>query len=194
MKIAITGGIGSGKSFVCKRLAQRGITVYDCDSAANRLIKADGALQREISAAAGRNVFQNGRFDKALLSRFILASNANALTIDAIVHPAVARDFLASGLDWLESAILFESGFDRRLHIDRIVCVTAPLEMRIERIMRRDGLPRERVEQWISHQLSQEIKLRLSDHEIVNDGIANLDEQLDKLLAELHKELNYNNL
>ncbi|MCD7714329.1 MAG: dephospho-CoA kinase [Prevotella sp.] len=185
MKIALTGGIGSGKSFVCKQLAMRGITVYDCDSAAKRLINNDAALQRRLSVAVGEDIFPDGRFDKARLSRFIVASAANALAVDNLVHPAVASDFLASGLDWLESAILFESGFNRRLHIDRIVCITAPLQLRIDRIMRRDNLTQERVEQWINRQMPQEEKCRLADFEIANDGISDLNQQIDKLLAAL---------
>lgn len=79
---------------------------------------------------------------KRILAEYILLSNDNAQRIDDIIHPAVAADFQRSGLDWLESAIFFDSGSDRRVHVDKVVCVTAPQEVRIARIMHRDGISR----------------------------------------------------
>ncbi|MCD8281828.1 MAG: dephospho-CoA kinase, partial [Prevotella sp.] len=183
MITAITGGIGSGKSYVCRLLERRGIAVYDCDEAAKRLILSDKALQERLSEAAGADLFPAGRLDKARLSRFILAAERNALAVDNIVHPAVAEDFAASGYTWLESAILFESGFNRRVKIDRVVCVTASMPTRIRRIMARDGLTKEKAAGWIERQMAQEEKLRLSDYEIKNDEGDNPEAQLDRFLA-----------
>jgi dephospho-CoA kinase len=78
----------------------------------------------------------------------------------------------------LESAILFDSGFDRRIHFDYIVCVSAPLEIRIQRVMNRDGISREKTMEWISRQLPQEEVLKRADFEIVNDGMEDIDEQI----------------
>lgn len=186
MTVAITGGIGSGKSYVCRLLERRGIEIYDCDRAAKRLIRSDTALQRRLSEAAGTDLFPGGTLDKARLSRFILAAEENALAVDNIVHPAVARDFLSSGQEWIESAILFESGFDKRIEIDCVVCVTAPLETRIRRIMSRDSLSRAQAEEWISRQMPQEEKVRRSDVELHNDGDTLLEPQIDALLDRLN--------
>ena len=174
MKTGITGGIGSGKSYVCKLLAQRGIEVYDCDAAAKRLIRTSLHLRQQLKALIGS-------LDKAAISRFLLASEENQQAVNAIVHPAVFQDFEESGMMWMESAILFESGADKL--VDRVVVVTAPEEIRIERVMQRDGITREKALQWIARQWPQEQVKARADFEIVNDGQADLNSQIERLLT-----------
>ena len=176
MKVGITGGIGSGKSYVCKRLAKRGITVYDCDAAAKRLIRTSPTLQEQIISLVGS-------LDKAAMSRFLLASETNQQAMNAIIHPAVFRDFEASGIEWMESAILFESG--ARELVDKVVVVTAPQEVRIQRVMQRDGITREKALQWISCQWSQDEVKAHADYEIINDGLADIDSQIEELIKNL---------
>ena len=178
MRVAITGGIGSGKSFVCKRLETFGIRVYDCDAAAKRLMRTSSTLQRDLCRLVGDDVYVDGMLQKQVLAKFLLASEDNKQAVNQIIHPAVARDFECSGYEWLESAILFDSGFDRRIHFDYIVCVSAPLEIRIQRVMNRDGISREKTMEWISRQLPQEEVLKRADFEIVNDGMEDIDEQI----------------
>ena len=178
MRVAITGGIGSGKSYVCKRLEVHGIKVYDCDAAAKRLMRTSSALQRDLCRLVGDDVYVDGVLQKQVLAKFLLASEDNKQAVNQIIHPAVARDFECSGYEWLESAILFDSGFDRRIHFDYIVCVSAPLEVRIQRVMNRDGISREKTMEWISRQLPQEEVLKRADFEIVNDGVEDIDEQI----------------
>ena len=176
-KIGITGGIGSGKSYVCKRLqAKYDIEVYDCDAAAKRLIRTSPDLQQQIIQLVGS-------LDKAAMSRFLLASEANQQAMNAIVHPAVFRDFQESGMQWMESAILFESG--ARQLVDKAVVVTAPLEVRIQRVMQRDGITREKAMQWISCQWSQDEVKAHADYEIVNDGLADIDSQIEELIKSI---------
>ena len=173
-KIGITGGIGSGKSYVCKRLqAKYDIEVYDCDAAAKRLIRTSPDLQHQIIQLVGS-------LDKATMSRFLLASEANQQAMNAVVHPAVFRDFQESGMQWMESAILFESGADKL--VDKSVVVTAPQEVRIQRVMQRDGITREKTLQWMNRQWSQDEVVAHADYEIVNDGIADIDQQIEQLL------------
>ena len=176
MKVGIAGGIGSGKSYVCRRLEARGITVYDCDAAAKRLIRTSTDLQQQLTELIGS-------LDKAAMSRFLLASEANQQALNAIIHPAVFRDFEGSGIQWMESAIMYESGIYRL--VDKVVVVTAPLELRIQRIMSRDSISREKALQWIHRQLPQEQVVARADYEIVNDGIADIDSQIDLLLHRL---------
>ncbi len=176
MKIGIAGGIGSGKSYVCKRLARYGIEVYDCDAAAKRLVRTSPTLQQQLVNLIGST-------DKAAMSRFLLASEENQLAINAIIHPAVFDDFEQSGMQWMESGIMYESGADKLM--DKVVVVTAPEEVRIERIMSRDDISREKALQWIARQWPQEQVRQKADYEIVNDGVADIDQQIEQLLSSL---------
>lgn len=188
MKIAITGGIGCGKSYVCQELRRHGIEVYDCDAGAKRLMRSDADLQKALLALVGEEVYDHqGILQKKVLAGFLLASEANKQAVNDVVHPAVARDFERSGTDWLESAILFDSGFHLRTHFDRVLCVTAPQEVRLQRIMQRDGIGREKALEWIHAQLPQEEVARRSDFIIVNDGIADIPAQVADILEKIRK-------
>ena len=183
MKIAITGGIGSGKSYVCRMLEQRGIRIYDCDSAAKRLMRTSPTLRQQLTELIGPDTYDSeGHLNKAEVARFLLLSEQNAQAINAIVHPAVAQDFLQSGYQWMECAILFESGFDNL--VDKVIVVTAPEEIRIERVMNRDGITREKALEWMHHQWSQEQVVEKSHYEIINDGHP-LEPQIEKILLSL---------
>ena len=192
MKTGIAGGIGSGKSYVCKLLAKRGINVYDCDDAAKRLMRTDEQLKEQLTKLIGPQTYVDGRLNKAAVATFLLSSEANARAIDAIVHPAVFRDFEESGLLWMESAIMFESGADR--YVDNVVVVTAPEEVRIERIMERDGISREKAQEWMQRQWPQEKVRQLAQYEIINDGRQNLDSQIADLLQKLSNTRNTHQL
>lgn len=183
MKIGITGGIGSGKSYICQRLKTRGIEVYDCDSAAKRLIRTSDSIRRQLTQLIGEDTYIGESLNKVAVARFLLASERNAQAIDHIVHPAVFQDFMDSGMQWMESAILYESGINKL--VDRVIVVTAPLEIRIQRVMQRDGITRENVEQWMQRQWSQEEVRKRADYEIVNDGIADIDAQIDIILEKI---------
>ncbi|UKK50247.1 dephospho-CoA kinase [Prevotella sp. E13-17] len=180
MRIGITGGIGSGKSFVCQLLKQRGIEVYDCDSAAKRLMHTSAQLRQQLSALIGPDTYlQDGRLNKAAVAQFLLTSEENAKAIDNIVHPAVFDDYEKSGIDWVESAILYESGLDRLL--DKVIVVTAPEDVRIKRVMQRDHISEAKAKEWITRQLPQEIVRSKADYEIINDGETPLEPQIDNL-------------
>jgi dephospho-CoA kinase len=176
MKIGIAGGIGSGKSYVARRLAQRGIKVYDCDSAAKRIMRSE-VIQQQLQELIG------SKPDKQALTQYLLQSDDHARAINAIVHPAVFADFEQSGLEWLESGIMYESGANH--YVDRVVVVTAPEEVRLQRIMQRDGISREQALQWLSRQWPQERVRQLADFEIVNDGLTDIDKQLNNILEQL---------
>lgn len=186
MLTAITGGIGSGKSYVCRILESRGISVYDCDAAAKRLMRTSEKLQQELRQLVGQDVYtSDGQLQKRILADFLLASEANKLALNDVIHPAVAEDFLSSGMTWLESAILFESGFDSRVSFDRIVCVSAPRDVRIQRIMRRDNITAEKAAEWIDTQMAQEEVERRSHFVIVNDGKSDIEQQVDNMLSKI---------
>lgn len=188
MRTGITGGIGSGKSYVCRLLKEQGIRVYDCDTEAKRLMVSSPTLRRQLAGLIGPDAFiseeQDGttayRLNKPVVAAFLMASEANAKAIDDIVHPAVVDDYMQSGIEWVESALLFESGLNR--YVDRIVAVTAPEETRIARVMERDGISREKAKEWISHQLPQDEVASQADHIIVNDGQTPLAPQIEALI------------
>ena len=188
MKIGITGGIGSGKSYVCQRLKTRGFDVYDCDTAAKRLIRTSPTIREALIQLIGPDVYlHDGQtLNKAVVARFLLASEENAQAIDHIVHPAVFADFIASGMQWMESAILFESGIHQL--VDKVVVVTAPDDVRIQRVMQRDGISREKVQEWMQRQWPQEKVRQQADYEIVNDGQADVDVQIEQLLEKIASE------
>lgn len=183
VKVAVTGGIGCGKSYVCKLLGERDIRVYDCDRAAKRIMASSVKIQDELRKIVGDSVYSDGVLNKAVLAAFLLKSEDNTTAVNKIVHPAVADDFVKSGDKWMECAILFSSGFDKL--VDKVICVTAPLEVRVERIIQRDGITREKALEWIDKQQPQEQMVSLSDYEIINDGEADLEEQIDSVLTSL---------
>lgn len=188
-RFAITGGIGSGKSYVCHLLEKRGISVYDCDEAAKRLMRSDKSLQMMLQHLVGGDVCRNGIIEKRVLAAFLLENDAHKQAVNDIVHPAVATDFMLSNFQWLESAILFESGFNRRVKFNHVVCVSAPLEMRVRRIMKRDSITRESALQWIDRQMPQEEIEKRADFVIVNDGRASLETQIDKMFVDFNWEI-----
>lgn len=183
--IAITGGIGSGKSYVCQLLEKHGIKVYDCDAAAKRLMRTSAPLRQQLRQLVGPQVYRGCILQKRVLAEFLLASEANKQAVNEIVHPAVALDFIESDYQWLESAILFDSGFHRRVPFSFVVCVSAPEDVRVQRIMARDGISEAKALEWIRRQMLQEQVEALSNFVIVNDGVAQLEPQVAKLLESL---------
>lgn len=189
-RIAITGGIGSGKSYVCKLLKARGIEVYDCDAGAKHVLATSAEVRRRLTELIGADAYMaDGRLNKAVVASFLLASEDNKKAINAIVHPAVMDDFISSGKAWMESAILFESGCDR--FVDKVVAVTAPDDVRISRIMMRDNITRAKAQEWIDCQMSQEEIRRRSDFELINDGRQNVESQIEDIINNILKQKCY---
>lgn len=185
MKIAITGGIGSGKSYVCKMLNHRGIDIYDCDSAAKRLIRSSPKIRKRLTDLIGSNTYVDGELNKAAVAEFLLASESNAREIDNIVHPAVAEDFERSNMEWMECAILYESGFNRL--VDKVIAVTAPTDIRIARIVARDNIPESKAKEWIARQMDQEEVARRADFNIINDGMTDINSQINNIISKIYK-------
>lgn len=181
MKVAITGGIGAGKSYVCQRLRARGIAVYDCDTAAKRLMVESRTIREGLVSLVGPDVYCHGQLRKDVLTEFLLRSESNKKAVNDVVHPAVAADFMASGCDWLESAILFDSAFDKRVAFDYVICVTAPETLRVERVMARDHVGSDRALEWIHRQMPQQRMVELSHYVIVNDGVQDIDTQINQI-------------
>lgn len=186
IKVAICGGIGSGKSTVCQMFVERGVAHYDSDSRAKALMTSSERLRAEIIAEFGEECYVEGELNRSYLAGKVFSSEAALARLNGIVHPAVKDDFLA----WaeaqqgdyciLESAILFESGFD--VLVDASVAVLAPQPLRMERAMQRDGATREQVEARIKAQMSDDELVARADFAIVNIHL----EDVEKDVAELN--------
>ena len=193
ISIAITGGIGSGKSYVSNLLEERGIPIYNADNESKRLTVSDVVIRRGLVALVGEQVyFDDGTLNKSLLAAYLFASSEHATKVNAIIHPRVKADFrrwLEEHTDCeivgLESAILYESGFDDV--VDAVVAVYAPESLRLERAMKRDGATEAQIRARMSAQMNEEEKRNKADYVVLNDGSACLQKQLDALIYQIKR-------
>ena len=191
-KVGVTGGIGSGKSFVCNILRRRGVPVYDCDAEAKRLMIENIEVRRNIVNLVGKDAYitdnDSGcvRLNKPVIAAYLFADESHAKAINAVVHPAVKENFgrWASQQDSeiviQECAILFESGFNDT--VDKVIEVYAPKSLRVERAMRRDSSTIQQVEARMRQQMDEDKKRELADYCIVNDGSLDLEKQIDEII------------
>lgn len=174
MIVGLTGGIGSGKTTVAKIFAHLGIAIYDSDSAAKRIMDTDDELKHQLQTLIGTDVLDENRLiNKPFLAKLIFNDDTLLAKVNGLIHPAVGRDFK----NWVakqdskyvikEAAILYESQAYKAC--DKVVVVTAPQEMRIERVMKRSGISREEVEDRMAKQWPDEKKVELADYVIYND-------------------------
>ncbi len=199
--IGITGGIGSGKSYVAAALREKGFPIYDCDNEAKRLIQQDASVRQQIIGLFGNEAYipqPNLSSESPLIyNRTFVAAQVFQHTellqqLNAIVHPAIREDIQRWGTQqtatyaFVESAILFESGLAPLF--DTIICVTAPLEERIQRAMGRNHSTREQVEQRICNQMSDEQRQALSHLVITNDGSISLKQIVINILTYLDNQ------
>lgn len=186
--IAITGGIGSGKSVVSNILRAMCRPVYDCDSEAKRLMTDDAELRAALKGAFGEETYDKfGRLNRYYLASRVFGNSDALTTVNCLVHPAVKRDVerwatqQATNDAWVETALLLESGMDGM--VDEAWLVEAPIETRVERVIARDGSDREQVLQRISRQtLPDDESCSCPLRRIVNDGRRALLPQIFRLL------------
>ena len=174
MIIGITGGIGSGKSTIAKQLREMGYAVYDTDSEAKRLIVEDAGVREEIEQLFGKEVYKDGVYQTALVAQRVFADQSLLAQLNAIVHPAVKADILRWAeninhptLCFVECAILYQAGFDTLC--DKVVVVTAPEEVRLQRAVDRDHSTMEKVR---ARMRAQEVEkdIKRADLIVNNDG------------------------
>lgn len=186
-KIGVTGGIGSGKSTVCELLRDRGVAVYDSDSRAKQLMAESEALREQLTATFGAECYNAEGLNRAFLASKVFGNEEALQQLNSIVHPAVRADFQtwaeqqSSPYVVLESAILFEAGFETE--VDATLAVMAPMPMRLERTMARDGVDKESVMRRMEHQLSDDELHRRASRTIVNINR----EYLEGDIEQLHK-------
>ncbi len=198
LKVGITGGIGSGKSTVCKVFGLLGIPVYYADAEAKRMYEVNQDLKLEIISQFGEQIYPNGIFDRKALAQVVFNQPEKLLQLNQIMHPLVAKHYE----EWIsiqeapytlkEAALLIES--KSYLSLDYMLMVSSPDDLRIQRVMERDQDSRMEVEKRMASQLPQHELRKHCNIELMNDEkqllipqIIELHEQLLKLAAEKNK-------
>ncbi len=187
IKIGITGGIGSGKSVICKILSLYDVPVYDADIEAKNLNDTSPVIKEQISKFFGKELYSGGMLDRKKFAEIIFNNTEKLKTANSIIHPEVEKHFL----DWiekhkyspiiaLESAILFESLFKE--YTDIAITVTSPMQTRIDRVKKRNNIDIESIIARINSQMPDEERTKLSDVVIINDEKQSLLLQVKDLL------------
>lgn len=189
--IGLTGGIGSGKSYIARLLEQKGCPVYYTDDEAKRLMLQNNDIRTQLVALLGDDAYlSNGQLNKKRLAAYLFGDKSHADKINAIVHPAVRKDFL----DWverqkasvvvMECAILFESGFNNLVTV--VIAVSAPENVRLVRIMSRDHCSSEQAMARINSQCDESERCQRADFVLLNDGVEDISKATDKILKQLN--------
>lgn len=194
LKIGITGGIGSGKTTVCKLFELLGVPVYYADDRAKWLMQNDAILKENLLKEFGDGIFENGTLQTKQLASIVFNNEAELKKLNALVHPVVFSDFIKWSSDQQsapfilhEAALIFETFFNK--YLDKVITVYAPEQLRIERIIKRDKTTAEAVMARIKQQLPDEDKVKRSQFIIRDDEKLLVIPQVIKIYNEL-KALN----
>ena len=189
LKVGITGGIGSGKTFVCKVFETLGIPVYDADTQAKLLMNTNPELKAALQTYFGNSIYHDGILVRHQLAEIIFNDRTALEKVNGWVHPAVADDFerwctgQSSPYVLEEAAIIFERNMAHRF--EKVILVTAPDDIRIERVCIRDRIAPEVVRQRMANQWPEEKKINLADYIIYNDNIQMITPQV----MAIHRQL-----
>lgn len=196
VKLAITGSIGSGKSVVSRMMSVLGVPVYDCDINAKRLMTDDGHIVSELRRMFGEECYEeDGSLNRQYIASRIFTDKENIKRVNALVHPAVKRDFenwatlQDSTVVAVETAILYESGIIDA--VDKVLVVWAEKETAVRRTMERSGMNRVQVESRMNNQMSVDDLLLMSDYSLYNDGDEPLLPRVMNIVEELKKISNF---
>lgn len=172
LRLGVTGGIGCGKTTVCRVFSVLGIPVFSADDEAKRIQDSDPYIQIKLNSIAGKDLYSSGKLDRKELAALIFSNKDLLFEVNSIIHPAVFKYFTKwvarqdSPYSIMEAAILFESGAYRLM--DRIVTVVTPLEERIERLVNGNLLTKEQITARIRNQTDDESRIAKSDYVIYN--------------------------
>ena len=189
MKLGITGGIGSGKTSVCRVFNVLGIPSFSADPAAKDIMDNDKSIIRRINSIAGRDLYKNGSLNRMELAEIIFNDNSILAKVNSLVHPVVLDQFRKWEMEQeapyviMEAAILFESGASKL--VDRIATVIAPIEERVDRVIHRNNLTREQVMERMRNQMDDEARIKLSDYIIHNSE----NDMIIPAILEIHENI-----
>ncbi len=187
--LGVTGGIGSGKSTVCRTFGVLGVPVFFSDTVARDIMDSDEELKTGLRNIAGENIYRNGTLDRPKMASLIFSDRELLKKVNSLVHPAIFEVFRSwaakkkSPYVILEAAILFESGADNL--VDRVATVTAPFEERIMRVISRNNLTREQVIERMNNQYPENELIGRSDFVINNSENSMIIPQV----LEVHNEM-----
>jgi len=188
--IGITGGIGSGKSTLSNLLRAEGYSVYDTDLEARRLQNEHSVMKKKMMDLFGKEIYTEQGLNRPALGKLVFGKPELLAKLNAIVHPFVQADFenwilnrYPKKILFIESALLYETGFNKL--VDKVILITASENVRIKRVVKRDGSSPEQVQARMSHQLPEEQKQELADFVIHSDDNKPLLHKMKKLLEEL---------
>lgn len=189
MKLGITGGIGSGKTSVCRVFHVLGVPVFSADPEASVIMNSDQKIIAGINQIAGKNIYPGGNLDRMALASLIFNDPELLLKVNSLVHPEVFKRFS----EWsekqdapyviMEAAILFESGGDKL--VDKVATVIAPVEERIARVTAGKNLTRQQVMERINNQMDDNERVRLSDYVIDNSE----NEMIIPVILQIHEDI-----
>lgn len=189
MKLGVTGGIGSGKTTVCKVFKILGIPVFSTDPEASEIMNTDAEIISKINLIAGKNLYPGGILDRRKLATLIFNDSSLLRKVNSLVHPIVSEHFRKWEMEQsapyviMEAAILFESGASKL--VDKILTVVAPEEERISRVIGRNQLTKDQVMERIRNQMNDEERMILSDYIIYNSE----NDMILPAILEIHKEI-----
>jgi len=188
-KIGITGGIGSGKTYVASVFQSLGIPIFNADIQAKKIMTSSGKLIKLVKEEFGNDIYKDSDLNKEKLASIVFSNSDKLQKLNSLVHPIVKEEFnnwckkQTSPYVIKEAAILFES--NSHIGLDAVICVSAPLDLRMKRLLNRDDYSEKEIKKRIENQISQEEKEKLSDYIIVNDE----KELLLPKIIKIHKEL-----
>jgi len=195
-KLGVTGGIGSGKTSVCKVFSVFGIPVFSTDRVARNIMENNKHIIRNINAIAGKDLYSSGSLDRTALATLIFNNDSLLEKVNSLVHPVVFEQFIKWEKEQtapyviMEAAILFESGASKL--VDKIATIVAPEEERMNRVIQRSRLSRQQVMERMKNQLDDESRIRLSDYVIYNSE----NDMIIPSILKIHEDIlaNLNNI
>lgn len=188
--LGITGGIGSGKSIVCKVLSFFNIPIYDADKEAKILNDISPTIRHKLTEYFGEDIYKSNILDKKLLASYIFNNKDDLAYVNSVIHTELSKHFL----EWIDvnkdydtiaidAAVLFEAGFQK--YVDKIITVVAPIDVRIDRVSKRDNLSNEQIISRINSQMSDEQRTSLSDYVVINDEQQSIIKQINNIVKSI---------
>ncbi|GMO35995.1 MAG: dephospho-CoA kinase [Candidatus Azobacteroides pseudotrichonymphae] len=190
--LGITGGIGSGKSVVARVFETMGIPVYNTDLASKEISNSSQTVRAQLSDKFGETIYKEGLLDRTMLALLVFSKPEYLKFVNSVIHPKVLFNFLK----WkeqhteklfigIETAVLFESGFDK--WVDVSINIFAPIELRIQRVQKREGLDKRVILNRINNQCLDRERIHKADYTIVNDNQQAVLSQIENLIAKLQR-------